>query len=55
LNGCHGGRWPEAREALERAVIAAWGADEQRPVWPERRVAELVAEKYAREAWNLRH
>ncbi|HEX4146269.1 MAG TPA: lipoate--protein ligase family protein [Pirellulales bacterium] len=46
---------PAGREALVRAVIEAWGADEERQSWPERRVAELVAEKYASDAWNLRH
>jgi lipoate-protein ligase A len=46
---------PASREALVRRVIEAWGADETRPTWPERRVAELVAEKYAHDAWNLRH
>jgi len=46
---------PVSREALVRRVIEAWGADEARPTWPERRVAELVAEKYAHDAWNLRH
>ena len=46
---------PASREALVRAVIAAWGANESRPTWPEQRVAELVSEKYAQDAWNLRH
>ena len=36
-------------------MIEAWGADEERQDWPAARVAELVAEKYSREAWNLRH
>ena len=36
-------------------MIEAWDADEKREAWPERRVAELVGEKYGQEAWNLRH
>jgi lipoate-protein ligase A len=46
---------PATRAALVRAVIEAWGAPVERKTWPERRVAELVAEKYAQDAWNLRH
>jgi lipoate-protein ligase A len=46
---------PASREALVRGVIEAFGADAERQIWPERRVAELVAEKYARDGWNLRH
>jgi lipoate-protein ligase A len=46
---------PASRETLVRAVIAAWGVGEARQIWPEQRVAELVAAKYGRDAWNLRH
>ena len=44
-----------SRQALERAVIEAWDANEERRDWPAGRVAELVAGKYACETWNLRH
>ncbi len=46
---------PASREALVRALIAAWGAQEVRQAWPAERVAALVAGKYADPAWNLRH
>ncbi len=46
---------PATREALAQAVIAAWDADAVRHVWPEHRVAELVANKYGQDGWNLRH
>ena len=45
---------PASRQALEWAVIEAWDANEERQDWPAGRVAELVAEKYACETWNLR-
>jgi lipoate---protein ligase len=46
---------PAAKDALAQAVVDAWGAAEARETWPERRVAELVVEKYAQDGWNLRH
>jgi lipoate---protein ligase len=46
---------PASGEELRRAVIEAWGAEAERQIWPEQRVAELVAEKYSQDAWNLRH
>jgi len=46
---------PATRDQLVDALIAAWGADEPLPAWPERLVDRLVAEKHGRDTWNLRH
>jgi len=46
---------PVGREDLRRALIAAWNADLRREDWPEEDAARLVAEKYARKAWNDGH
>ena len=41
-------------EAVKAAVRAAWGATSDAVDWPRSRVAPLVREKYATEAWNLK-
>ena len=48
------GNVPLAREALRRALIAAFDAAEKLPDWPRDRTAQLVAEKYSQESWNAR-
>jgi lipoate-protein ligase A len=38
--------------ALRRTLRDAWRAAEPRPDWPRDRVAQLVAQRYARPEWN---
>jgi lipoate-protein ligase A len=44
---------PLGVEELRRAIAAHFHAVEPCPVWPRQRTARLVAEKYARPAWNF--
>ncbi len=46
---------PAGAAELREALAAAWRAETRMTDWPAARVAELVAEKYAREDWNFRH
>ena len=46
--------FPATGPELKDALRAAWNADQALPAWPTRRVAQLVAERYTRNAWNLR-
>jgi lipoate---protein ligase len=39
---------------LRWALRRAWQADEPLPSWPARRTADLAANKYSRDDWNLR-
>lgn len=41
-------------DAVKAALRQAWGAERAAAAWPAARVAELVAEKYARAEWNFR-
>lgn len=43
---------PLGREAIRRAVIEAFDANELRDHWPESRTAQLVAEKFALPEWR---
>jgi lipoate-protein ligase A len=43
---------PVDRDALRRALIAAWQAHEPLPDWPRDLTARLVAERYGTAAWN---
>jgi lipoate-protein ligase A len=45
---------PCAAATVRQIVAAAWGASELRPDYPRKRVAELVAAKYAQEEWTRR-
>ena len=45
---------PADADTLKRLLREEWGANEELVDWPEARVAELVAEKYAREDWVRR-
>jgi lipoate---protein ligase len=40
---------------LRAALVAAWQADRPLTDWPQAKVAQSVADKYARDDWNLRH
>jgi lipoate-protein ligase A len=44
---------PLARDAVERAVSAAWPTDGEFVDWPRTRVDQLVAERYSQDDWNL--
>ncbi|MFO0901436.1 MAG: lipoate--protein ligase family protein [Pirellulales bacterium] len=39
---------------LRSSLIAAWSAMEPLTAWPESRTRQLVAERYAQDAWNQR-
>jgi lipoate-protein ligase A len=41
--------------SLRESLISAWQAREPLVDWPRAKVAELVAEKYSHDDWNLRH
>ncbi|MFI4874396.1 MAG: biotin/lipoate A/B protein ligase family protein [Blastopirellula sp. JB062] len=43
---------PITGEALRAALIDAWDARQPLPAWPQKRTAELVAERYGSEDWN---
>jgi lipoate-protein ligase A len=43
---------PLPREAIRRALIGAFHANEPQTDWPRETVAELVATKYSQRAWN---
>jgi lipoate-protein ligase A len=44
---------PLERAALIQAVDAAWPTQEEVKKWPRERVANLVAERFSRDDWNL--
>lgn len=46
---------PVSSDDLRRALIDAWQAVDENNAWPHARVADLVACKYSRPEWNLRH
>jgi lipoate-protein ligase A len=46
-------RLPAGVDEVRAALIAGWPIDGLRIPWPELAVAELVARRYGREAWNL--
>ena len=43
---------PLRLETIREELVAAFGADEPRDSWPERRTAQLVAEKYTLPEWR---
>jgi lipoate-protein ligase A len=43
---------PLGADRLKAALIAAWQADEMTRDWPRELVADLLASRYSREAWN---
>jgi lipoate-protein ligase A len=45
---------PISRESLAAAVDAAWPTECAVRDWPRQRVAELVAERFGRDEWNLK-
>ncbi len=45
---------PADETAIRAALKRAWSANEVVQAWPEQWVAELVADKYAHDSWNLR-
>jgi len=45
---------PLTESQLRAALVAAWSAEVPLDPWPRELVARLVAEKYARQAWNFR-
>lgn len=46
--------FPASRTAIIQVLKTAWHADNPLESWPERRVAQLVAERYSQPNWNLR-
>ncbi len=46
---------PADGAALRTALQSAWQAEPATVDWPRARVAELVASRYGRAEWNLRH
>ncbi len=44
---------PLERTALIQAVDAAWPTQDEVKSWPQGRVANLVAERFSRDEWNL--
>lgn len=44
---------PLPRQTLVEAVLEAWPTDGDVSAWPQARVAELVSERFSRDAWNL--
>ncbi len=46
---------PADAARLARALVSAWQAQTRTADWPCARVAQLVADKYGRPDWNLRH
>jgi lipoate-protein ligase A len=44
---------PITRAALTQAVDAAWPTSGELNDWPKERVADLVAERFSRDDWNL--
>ncbi|PQV64101.1 lipoate-protein ligase A [Abditibacterium utsteinense] len=45
---------PLGREAVKSALAQAWNATQKTELWPRERVETLVAQKYARDEWNLK-
>jgi lipoate-protein ligase A len=45
---------PVGAAELKRRLRAAWGADVELREWPERKVQELLAEKYTKAEWTRR-
>jgi lipoate---protein ligase len=41
------------REAIEQALIAAFDARDPYVAWPERRTAQIVADKYSQPEWQM--
>jgi lipoate-protein ligase A len=45
---------PTTAEALRSVLQSEWKAVDVRTQWPQRRTADLVEQRYARDDWNLR-
>ena len=43
------------RQPLRDAIVAAWNVEPGDGRWPENRTRQLVAEKYSRAEWTMRH
>ncbi|EAQ82205.1 lipoate--protein ligase family protein [Blastopirellula marina] len=43
---------PITRDQLRNSLIETWAADKPLPEWPEKRTADLAAEKYGTDEWN---
>ena len=46
--------FPATRDQLIACIQDAWGVGESLSTWPEQKVAELVANRYAQASWNFR-
>jgi hypothetical protein len=44
---------PLRAETIRKALVETFGAEETCATWPERRTAQLVAEKYSLPEWQM--